>query len=612
MAERYRQIAKNEEVYYVPDYPITLEAYAVLYDAKDRKTLAQLKFKNCASKTIIGLIISIEVYDQIGEMVEAISEYHLTNFNALPGESFGSKTPIYFSKDKASTELKVFVEKVLFDDDTLWTSEARVKFEKVDISESLDSTITDPDLLFEYKAAISDESEFIPVILGECSWKCACGEINMNHDECNKCHAKKNDVFEYLELDKLRDAHLNRQFDKAKNMSDSGNVDSIKQAIGIFESISEKRDVQREIKECEDRLKRIAEEKDVEIKENRKKIKIGIVAAVVVVAVIVLMIGIQNHIKSEAAKLLIGNHFYVFNESGEPSRQLLFVNKDNVTCSSEYNLEYAEWLIEDNYTWSIISAKGDTVLLYIDDEECTAVKDSKGDIISITYDSDKYEKMSDEEFQESINENKEIIYQEVLKELEGRDNDKAHSDVKALGDYKDSLAILSELEQYDKIVKNFSPMKELDQEAVFDQAIEFIDTAKYVKFPSDIEKSIKFFGPFVGSWTYSSGDAKVLSYTNYDAEAHKEIEDINILYINTSTNRYNGSIQVYIGERPIFFGEMPVADIENGVITDGKQNTRRLIFSMKDENTLQIEFYPSGNPYHPDDLEHEIVEYTRN
>ena len=305
MAERYKQITKNENQSYIEDSPISLEAYAILRDLKERRTLAQLKLCNCSARTVTGVVVNVQAIDQIGNKIEDVAAYHYTNINAAPGESFGTKSPIYFSGDIAAKFLEVSVLNVLFRDGTIWNGDKRFIFRKIAPSETLEELFSDYDLVTEYRRITNSTGNDVPRILGNNSWKCICGAINSQRDTCLRCKASKELAFGYLDKEKLRESFKEQQYIKARKALSNENIESLKSAIDVLDALGNYKDAPDLAQKCVEKISLIKKQElemaeqvqkrkeELELRERtvaNKKKKIRIASACIIVSCIVLVI----------------------------------------------------------------------------------------------------------------------------------------------------------------------------------------------------------------------------------------------------------------------------------------------------------------------------------
>ena len=179
------------------------------------------------------------------------------------------------------------------------------------------------------------------------------------------------------------------------------------------------------------------------------------------------------------------------------------------------------------------------------------------------------------------------------------------SKLEELGDYKDSKLIIKELNECKSVLSKLNSNEKTIETAVFVQAKSLIDNGKYVKFTDDMVSFVEFYYRFLGSWTYYSGDDRILSYIWKESSQFDHVKDIEVKYKKSSTNA--SSIEVNaIGSDSGVFGISPSVDINAGTITCGGYMYRKWVLTSGD-NKLRIDFYGESSQY----PEHSSVEYTR-
>lgn len=159
-----------------------------------------------------------------------------------------------------------------------------------------------------------------------------------------------------------------------------------------------------------------------------------------------------------------------------------------------------------------------------------------------------FEPRSDEEFEKlssSLSSNtREEMYQQVLSKASKGDVDGLDDKLDELGDYKDCSEIKKELEEYNAIIESLTFSEAYVEREKFMPAVKYMNTSKYVKLPEGTEHFLKLVVPFLGKWTYSNGDDRLLSYTGKESSKHQSIRDIEIKYTaKAGTNE--GTIQVF-------------------------------------------------------------------
>lgn len=468
MAERFKQLAKYNDESYAQDCPLTCEAYAVLRDLKEKKTLAQLKFKNCADKTVTGAVISITAIDQLGKRVEDIEEQHYTNLNAAPGQSFGSKSPVYFSGNIAVKELEVVAKSVLFSDGTIWQSTERVPFSNIDSSELLITVMADDGLVQCYKRNVGNDGSFIPKMLGDHLWKCSCGTINYG-TVCINCKAEKETIFKYLNQDLLKESLFEQKYSEAVSALSQDNIEVLKGAIGVFKELNGYKDSEKYSVKCLEKIAALKKKEQERVEEERKqkeeqeqqqkiaaakrkKVLLAVVCFAVVAICAILLITkviIPNSHYNDAVRLMENGDYDAAVEAFEELQGYKDSSEKIEECKKEKEYVAAIALMESKNYDAAIKAfqslggyKDSTERI----KECeTAISDGKYDeavklmksedylgAISIFEELDGYNDST-----AKIEECRTILYDSAVAMMENGDYEDALALFKSLGSYRD-------------------------------------------------------------------------------------------------------------------------------------------------------------------------------
>ena len=273
MENRYKQILVSKREYYQIDCPVDLSAYAILRDVKEDMNLLQLKFRNCSSNRIIGIVISATAYDQLGEESERINRYQYADVNADSGDFFGSNNAIKLVKDTPVKRISVFVNNVLYSSGEIWESLSNEELIEKKPLHTLSEVLSN-DLAKEYDEVTGHHMKYIPQNEG-ISWTCACGAHNYNTEICCGCKTTKQVVFGYYDAEYLSNSVNKKVYDRAINEKKNGSLESIRHAIQLFECIPEYKDSTTQLKECLQLYNQIEEEIEKENKrreeENKRK-----------------------------------------------------------------------------------------------------------------------------------------------------------------------------------------------------------------------------------------------------------------------------------------------------------------------------------------------------
>ena len=265
--QRYETIEKRIAHYYSPTCPISLEAYAILFDTIEQKYGVQLKFQNCSSKKIGSVIVSIKTYDHFGELTEEVQDFQYVNINSEYGEVFGTKTLLPLSKNVRIKELTVAVIRIAFINGDIWNSDGNDELtETIKLNEL--STFIPADVLLDYRNLINQKMRYIP-FQEDHLWVCSCGAVNFDAENCNSCGAKRSEVFDYLLYDKRKKAleerielHKEKTYSNALFQKEQNTKDSLQSAIISFSSLDNYKNSKEQVTECQVLLGEIIKEEE--------------------------------------------------------------------------------------------------------------------------------------------------------------------------------------------------------------------------------------------------------------------------------------------------------------------------------------------------------------
>lgn len=299
--QRYQTIIKDENQYYSKDCPISLTSYAILYDHKEKRYLAQLKLKNCSQDVIDSVRLTIRAFNQLGELSEEVSNCDYTDVNALGGSEFGAKALKQLSEKVSAKKLEVLVNHIVYINGQEWTSDDGELLGTVLNLELLSTTLSDEEIE-TYKSLINSKMQFMPIKC-EPSWLCSCGVFNYNCNKCTSCGAEKEKVFEFITKEYLQNAIPKNKYEKALNSKKQNTILSLNQAIQLFDELGDYNDSRELADECRHELdlalkaqeeKKREEKRRAEVRkaEEEKKAKqkkntqvIAVVAAIIAVIV---------------------------------------------------------------------------------------------------------------------------------------------------------------------------------------------------------------------------------------------------------------------------------------------------------------------------------------
>ena len=423
MSNRYQLVFSLSPRLYLEGSPVLIEAGAIQKDTQTNNLLAQLKFRNISSKTIIACKVKITAYSVSGDRLEGVESFSYLDLNVHSGEEFGSKTPIYLPNYE-TRRFTACVTQVVFVDNSIWNAD---EVEWTQVSEPTkienglhdDSRIHDGELVKQYKIEVGNNSDYYPEIKDGLFY-CTCGNINMDSVEhCYFCRREYSDLAKILEdgyLTSRKDARLAREAEERR----------VK--------------MQQEAEEREARVQRKQENK----KKRNKIIKI-VVPVVAVLAIAGYFI---------VTKVIIPRQKY------EQAMQLL--------AHGRYAQAYA-YLAELGYNDEIISSKNDRALSLIESgnyDEAYALYEELGNTEAI--ETNKYDRAMS--LIESGNyEDAYALYEELGDDEAISDNmyDRAVACIES-GNYEDAYALYVELGDEESFSAN-----------MYDRAVACIDSGEY-------------------------------------------------------------------------------------------------------------------------------------
>lgn len=189
MAERYRQLLKNDRQYQI-DCPVMLAASALLLDTQTQRVLAQLKMQSIVSTSITAVCVVLECFDPAGSSVLCHEEFWFQDLTIQFAEQFGQKTAIPISNE-AVRKFTVHIETVVFTDGHTWSAaEPQKIMQNLPDRESL-SALFDPELAEQFVVECKKLSgRYTAVALKKQDHInfCACGAVYGNSEEkCPSC-----------------------------------------------------------------------------------------------------------------------------------------------------------------------------------------------------------------------------------------------------------------------------------------------------------------------------------------------------------------------------------------------------------------------------------------
>lgn len=502
--QRFQTVIKYEDRYFSPNCPVCLSSYAVLYDHKEKKYIAQLKLKNCSNKTIDNVRLKIRAFNQDGELTEELDNCEYIGLNASGGNEFGSKSLKPLSGNVPVKQFQILMNKVVFNDGQEWTSDEGELIEtKIDI-EPLSTVLSDEEIE-TYKSLTNPKMQYVPYDCAP-SWICSCGELNYDSSTCFACGCEKIKVFEFVEKKYLHDAILKNKYDHALRNKQSETITALHQAITQFEELGDYQDSRELLEDCRRKLisiqkaeedKKREEERQAEIqrkeaeekaKKNKRIVMMAAAIAVICIAGYLLMtyVIIPNN-KYNAALALMKSGEY---EAAIESFEALNAYRD----SEEKIEECQDGIMMNKYNAAITlmdSAEYDKAIEafealngYKDSDE--KIKECEDAILLENYnealaliDSGDYEEAIEKflylkrkgykDSEKKIEECKTNIYNDAKHLMDKGDYENGLSKLKSLGNFKDSIELINNyyIENYGVDEKTYNQAKDLKVGDIF-------------------------------------------------------------------------------------------------------------------------------------------------
>ena len=282
MSERYTRVFALEENLYAEGLPVIISAGVLLKDNTTGNILGQLKYKNVSDKTIKGLSVELELFDNANRPLDNTVSYQYLDFSAGPKESFGTQTAIPIS-DNTARGFKIKIKEVIFTDITIWQGSVD-ELKPIPKSESLAEYYQDSALVAEYRRLCGAGSKYLPKEYCDL-WICTCGEINAKGQDCGACSIN----FEYAtdNLEKAREEKAKHDEERKRREEE----DRKRAEEAARRAAEEKKQREEAARKRAEEAKKREEEKAKEREIKKKKcIKIAKIVVPIVVAVIAFLI----------------------------------------------------------------------------------------------------------------------------------------------------------------------------------------------------------------------------------------------------------------------------------------------------------------------------------
>lgn len=484
MSERYVRLFSLPENLYAAGAPVVIAAGALLRDNETGRVLAQLKLRSISRQPIKGVAVSIAPLDTVGKPLGAGVQHQYLDLNVARDGEFGQKVPVVLS-NPSTRGFSAAVTEVYFADNTTWTA-GEEAWEPLPPPAALEQALGDRELAEQYRRQYGHDCRFFYREEKDL-WLCPCGALNRREEaHCHRCRRKAAELAA-LDLEELRAARDLR--------------------------LAEERKKAAEARAAAELRAKEAAEKRAKITAKAKRIAVVAVPAVIVLIVAgVILSGMmkKSAAYSDAAALLeAGDYdgaakaFAAMGDYKDSAEQVLQAKYEKAMAL----LAYAE--------------EGSKVGLDIYEFENDAAYDA-GSYVEMYYAEAAFifEELGDyKDSAEQIEKIKEMRYQDAMALLDAGKYSAAYDAFSAMDGYQDSEKLAQQvLEETNALQEAWEAYWEGDLAPI--QAA--IANNQYVLPSETDQKNIAFVAPYIGKWTYLSGDPQVLSMRGKDSADYKD------------------------------------------------------------------------------------------
>lgn len=273
MSERYKKIYALPANLYQADAPVIIKAGALQRDTVRNQLFVQLKFQNVTDKIISSLKVKIRPLDSSNEPIDCYYDYNYTDLNAKRNYLFGKKTPIWLN-DSSTCCFEVYVENVVFSDDSIWQGENIGWKNSLPIQTLKEYFNGNQELVKQFHLETETKGKCVPFVSGNL-WVCNCEAVNNIDEEfCSNCGKCLADMKASLNVDEL--------------------TAKMETRLAEEEALAEQTRLENE--------KRAAEERAIKKAKNKKIIIISVAAALAVILAVVLVFSLYNMYANGEAK----------------------------------------------------------------------------------------------------------------------------------------------------------------------------------------------------------------------------------------------------------------------------------------------------------------------
>lgn len=275
----YVQMRVRRDRLHAMGAPVVIEAQALLKDTDTGRLLAQASYRNVSAKRIDSLVVDVTPVMADGTTGKA-GAHTYQGTRALPDATFGQDGAE--ALPPSSLAFEVVPQVAEFADGTSWHADG-APWEVLPVARPLADAVTDADALQEFRLRLGTagtRAAVAPYVAGDL-WQCCCGRLNaLTSDRCLSCGAGRDDVMLALSPDKLEaqvpvwqaereERETTAALGRADALVRQDTVDSLSQAIGIYQGLTDRDGVPELLADAQARLAE-AQKRDAEAKEHRK------------------------------------------------------------------------------------------------------------------------------------------------------------------------------------------------------------------------------------------------------------------------------------------------------------------------------------------------------
>ncbi|MBQ6366882.1 MAG: hypothetical protein IJI61_10840 [Oscillospiraceae bacterium] len=192
---------------YLKDTPVMIDDGALLMDRFYEYLTVRLSMRSMSEQEIISVTVRIRPYDALGIPYEEDTEYVFSGLKLKRDQVFGQNRQIPMPDNKARS-FSVYVSSVAFSDYSTW--ENTMAFGTVGKARSLISALGGEEIARQYMTRYGNDCKVLPSD-EEAIWYCTCGAVNHAEEErCHNCRrnrsALKNINYDSLKLEAERTA----------------------------------------------------------------------------------------------------------------------------------------------------------------------------------------------------------------------------------------------------------------------------------------------------------------------------------------------------------------------------------------------------------------------